>query len=103
MTIYEALAEFFLKEPQRELEQLHTNHEKVSEGQLGPLIWAPQVDKLRRQIDDAPACGASLRYGGEIIEAGGLWCKAILLGQIPADAEVIREECFGPLIAVQRA
>ena len=99
----DSIAEPFLEQLQRELEALRPNDGEVSEGQLGPLIWAPQAVKLRQQIDDAIARGATLRCGGEIIEAGGLWCQATLLDRVPADAEVIREESFGPLLAVQRA
>ena len=101
--VHETIAEPFLELLQRELKQLQPNHEQISEGQLGPLIWAPQAVKLRQQIDDALERGATLRCGGELIEAGGLWCQATLLDQVPADAAVIREESFGPLLAVQRA
>ncbi|UOQ55790.1 aldehyde dehydrogenase family protein [Leucobacter allii] len=73
----------------------------------GPVTTAAVIEKSRRHIDEAVAAGAALRAGGRAPElAAGLraemFFEPTVLDRVPADALVMREETFGPLVAVHR-
>jgi acyl-CoA reductase-like NAD-dependent aldehyde dehydrogenase len=69
-------------------------------GHIGPFIMAGQADIVRAHIEDAVARGARLRWGGRIIERGGLWCEPTLLTGVDHTMRVMREETFGPVMPV---
>jgi acyl-CoA reductase-like NAD-dependent aldehyde dehydrogenase len=69
-------------------------------GHIGPFIMAKQADIVREHIADALEHGATLEHGGHIIERGGLWCEPTLLTGVNHRMRVMREETFGPVIAM---
>jgi acyl-CoA reductase-like NAD-dependent aldehyde dehydrogenase len=70
-------------------------------GQMGPLIFEGQANKIQEQIDEAVTKGATIMTGGKVenIE-GGLWCRPTILTQVNHTMKVMTEETFGPLIPV---
>ncbi|RGE21606.1 aldehyde dehydrogenase family protein [Leucobacter sp. wl10] len=73
----------------------------------GPVTTAAVIEKSRRHIDEALASGARLRAGGGGAEVDArldpsLFFEPTVLDGVPADALVMREETFGPLVAVHR-
>lgn len=67
---------------------------------LGPLIDQAAVDKVQALVDDAVAKGASVRNGGSAAEGGGFLYPATVVTDVPDDAEIRREEIFGPVAAI---
>ena len=80
--------------------QLTLNDRDINEGQIGPVISAPQADILRRHLEDAVAQGARVLCGGRLVENGGVWCEPTVLVDVTHDMLVMREESFGPLLPV---
>lgn len=77
------------------------NWPDIHQGNLGPLIHAPQADIIDRQIKDAVAKGARIITGGEIqTHGGGRWCPPTVLADVNHDMEIMREETFGPVLPV---
>ena len=77
---------------------LTTNPEK---GQMGPLIFEKQAEKIQEQIDDAVAKGATILCGGKVENIdGGLWCAPTVLTNVNHDMDVMVDETFGPLIPI---
>jgi aspartate-semialdehyde dehydrogenase len=68
--------------------------------EIGPLMHARAVAKVREQVDDAIARGARCLAGGTAGQQGPLFHDPTLLVDVPDDALVMREETFGPLAAV---
>lgn len=70
-------------------------------GEMGPLIFAGQAEKIQEQIDDAIAKGAKVLTGGKVetIE-GGLWCAPTVLVNVDHTMKVMTEETFGPVIPI---
>ncbi len=71
-------------------------------GHVGPLIRPAQVATLTEQLDDAVMRGAKVaasvrRAAGT---AAGAYAIPTLLTNVPADARIMREEAFGPLMSV---
>jgi len=70
-------------------------------GQMGPLIFDKQAEKIQTQIEDAIAKGAALHCGGTVENiGGGLWCRPTVLTKVNHDMQVMTEETFGPVIPV---
>lgn len=68
--------------------------------QVGPLINAAAVAKVRSHIDDALQQGATCLRGGGPHPAGDLFWQPTVLVGVQSSMRVFREETFGPLVAV---
>jgi acyl-CoA reductase-like NAD-dependent aldehyde dehydrogenase len=65
---------------------------------IGPLITPQALETVKRRVEDAVAQGAKLLAGGR--EQGPCF-EATLISDVPADAELAREETFGPVAALE--
>jgi succinate-semialdehyde dehydrogenase/glutarate-semialdehyde dehydrogenase len=67
---------------------------------VGPLIDAKQRDKVAELVDDAVAHGATVRTGGKPVGDAGYFYAPTVLGDVPSDSRLLREEIFGPVAPV---
>jgi acyl-CoA reductase-like NAD-dependent aldehyde dehydrogenase len=68
---------------------------------LGPLVDAAALAKVEAHVTDALARGARLLCGGRRPPGlAGFFYEPTLLADVPADALVMREETFGPVLPV---
>lgn len=69
---------------------------------VGPVISDTHRRRVQSFIDSALAAGGELIAEGTVPETGeGWWVKPTLIGGLPNDAEINREELFGPVATVQ--
>jgi acyl-CoA reductase-like NAD-dependent aldehyde dehydrogenase len=68
---------------------------------IGPLTRDSQREVLERQISDATAKGAKILCGGKRLARPGAFFDPTVLVDVDSTMEVMREETFGPLIAIQ--
>jgi succinate-semialdehyde dehydrogenase/glutarate-semialdehyde dehydrogenase len=68
---------------------------------LGPLVNAEGRDKVQELVDDAVKKGAKVLTGGKAPGGTGYFYPATVLDQVPDGAELLREEIFGPVAAIQ--
>jgi succinate-semialdehyde dehydrogenase/glutarate-semialdehyde dehydrogenase len=68
--------------------------------QVGPLIDAKQRDKVAELVEDAVGKGAKVMTGGEKVGDRGYFYAPTVLSDISSDAELLREEIFGPVAPV---
>src|SRR5204862_8274438 len=68
--------------------------------QVGPLIDATQRSKVAELVSDAAGKGAQVLVGGRERDGAGYFYEPTVLGGIPSDAELLREEIFGPVAPV---
>lgn len=69
----------------------------------GPLSGADQLETVSALVDDALSRGASRPLGGSLPEGlpeGGFYYPTTVLTDIPAGAEILSTEIFGPVLAV---
>ncbi|GAB3701363.1 NAD-dependent succinate-semialdehyde dehydrogenase [Corynebacterium nasicanis] len=69
----------------------------------GPLSGADQLETVTSLVDDALSRGASRPLGGALpsgLPAGGFYFPTTVLTDIPASAEILSTEIFGPVLAV---
>ncbi|MEU6573456.1 aldehyde dehydrogenase family protein [Streptomyces sp. NPDC046805] len=70
---------------------------------FGPIITAPQFDKVLEMLDTARQEGAHVAVGGHKYEEGvperGLYIQPTVLTDVKPDMEAARKEFFGPVLA----
>ncbi|MFW2512349.1 NAD-dependent succinate-semialdehyde dehydrogenase [Demequina sp. SO4-13] len=69
--------------------------------EIGPLIDDDALDKVSRLVADAVDKGATLRTGGERLDRGGTFYAPTVLTDVPDGADLLAEEIFGPVLAMQ--
>lgn len=66
---------------------------------IGPMISEKEADRLKGWIDAAVRGGATLLAGGG---CDGQMLEATLLEDVAGDADVVREEAFGPVVVLSK-
>jgi succinate-semialdehyde dehydrogenase/glutarate-semialdehyde dehydrogenase len=67
---------------------------------VGPLIDEKAVDSVTRLVDGAVSAGASIVVGGQAHGGPGFFYPPTVLVDVPHDAEINREEIFGPVAPI---
>jgi succinate-semialdehyde dehydrogenase/glutarate-semialdehyde dehydrogenase len=67
---------------------------------VGPLIDADQQGKVADLVQDAVSKGAKVLTGGGKLDGRGYFFEPTVLSDIPHEAELLREEIFGPVAPV---
>ena len=67
---------------------------------IGPLVDADTRDKVERLVDDAVRDGAKVLTGGQKVPGAGYFYEPTVLTDVPAGAELLREEIFGPVAPI---
>ena len=70
---------------------------------VGPLIEQEAQLRVRRYADAAAAEGRVLGAPPQALPPSGWYCPPLLATGLPLDSPVLREEIFGPLLAVEAA
>jgi succinate-semialdehyde dehydrogenase/glutarate-semialdehyde dehydrogenase len=68
---------------------------------VGPLINADGHHKVVTLVDDAVKKGAKVLTGGKAPDGKGFFYPPTVLVDVPDSAEMLREEIFGPVAAIQ--
>lgn len=67
---------------------------------IGPLINSAAVQKVADLVDDAVSRGAQVATGGSAIDGPGSFYQATVLTGVKAGSELLRNEIFGPVLAI---
>jgi succinate-semialdehyde dehydrogenase/glutarate-semialdehyde dehydrogenase len=68
--------------------------------EVGPLIDDDQRGKVRALVQDALDKGATAVVGGREVDGAGYFFAPTVLGDVPPDANLLRDEIFGPVAPV---
>ena len=68
--------------------------------EVGPLISEDQREIVRGLVEDAVGKGAKVLTGGEDVGERGYFYAPTVLGSVPGDADLLRNEIFGPVAPV---
>jgi succinate-semialdehyde dehydrogenase/glutarate-semialdehyde dehydrogenase len=73
------------------------------DAEMGSLVSQDQLDVVTRHVDDAVAKGARVLAGGRPRpDLGPLFYEPTVLEGVTEDMELMRDETFGPVVAVSR-
>jgi acyl-CoA reductase-like NAD-dependent aldehyde dehydrogenase len=76
----------------------------AGEYDVGPMIWPKQLETVERHVADAVAKGARVLTGGRRkTELGELFYEPTVVVDVTPEMAVMREETFGPVLAIARA
>ncbi|TXK18423.1 NAD-dependent succinate-semialdehyde dehydrogenase [Homoserinibacter sp. GY 40078] len=67
---------------------------------IGPLIDGKAVGKADALVSDAVARGARVTTGGAPVERAGTFYAPTVLADVAAGSDILREEIFGPVLAI---
>lgn len=83
----------------------HTKALRYGSGEdtdVGPLFWDRQLSIVERHVEDARKKGAKVLVGGESDTEKGVYYKPTVVADVTHDMELMREETFGPVVAIMR-
>ncbi|MFE6774955.1 aldehyde dehydrogenase [Streptomyces sp. NPDC057702] len=71
--------------------------------EMGALVGQDHLDRVLGHIHTAVDAGARLRTGGErvLAETGGVYLQPTVFDQVAPGSALLREEVFGPVLAIQ--
>jgi succinate-semialdehyde dehydrogenase/glutarate-semialdehyde dehydrogenase len=69
---------------------------------IGPLINAEAIEKVKTLVGDAVKRGAKVLAGGKQDAAGPLFYRPSVVGDVTPDMSIVQEEIFGPVAALIR-
>ena len=99
--VVESAYEPFLDAFVRETERLTLGTGYDYDADIGSLIDADQLDRVRSHLDDARERGATVETGGRHRPDVGPYCyEPTVLTGVDPDATVACEETFGPVVSV---
>ncbi|MPY34452.1 NAD-dependent succinate-semialdehyde dehydrogenase [Streptomyces adustus] len=98
--VHESIAEAFTAEFVRAAEAVVVGDGLAEGTTMGPLANERRLKAMERLTADAVARGAKIRTGGERLDRPGYFFAPTVLTGVPADAELMHEEPFGPLAPI---
>ncbi|WP_062307469.1 NAD-dependent succinate-semialdehyde dehydrogenase [Polynucleobacter sinensis] len=100
--VHDSLYDLFVEKLGKASKELVVGNGLLDGVQQGPLIDEDAVQKVELHIADAIQKGARLISGGRRHQLGGLFFEPTVLADVNEDMLIMREETFGPVVAITR-
>ena len=98
--VHESVAEEFTDKMVEMMSGLVVGDGLDEKSEVGPMITERDREKVDGLVRSAVETGATVRCGGEIPEGKGWFYPPTVLAGVPADAEIMQTEIFGPVAPV---
>jgi succinate-semialdehyde dehydrogenase / glutarate-semialdehyde dehydrogenase len=98
--VAEPVAEEFSKRLAEKMGDLKIGRGTEEDVKVGPLIDDDQRSKVAELVEDAVGKGAKALVGGDRVDGRGYFFEPTVLGDVPDDARLLKEEIFGPVAPV---
>lgn len=95
-----SIADEFIERVTEEVERMKVGRGTDETVRIGPLIDKGAVEKTLSLVTDAKQRGASVKIGGLEIPGPGSFVEPTVIGDVAPDSEILKEEIFGPVLAV---
>jgi succinate-semialdehyde dehydrogenase/glutarate-semialdehyde dehydrogenase len=99
--VAEAVADEFARKLSERMGAMKLGRGSEDGTEIGPLIDGDQRAKVAELVSDAVGKGAKVLTGGEVTGDRGYFYKPTVLTDISEDAELLREEIFGPVAPIK--
>lgn len=99
--VHESVAENFVENLVREAETLVAGEPTADGVEIGPVVSKEHFDRVRGYLERAQEHGAKAALGGGALNGTGYFVAPTVLVDVPEDAEITREEVFGPVVTVE--
>ncbi|MFB8145612.1 NAD-dependent succinate-semialdehyde dehydrogenase [Microbacterium sp. NPDC056003] len=98
--VHRSVAEEFARRVTERVQGFKTGRGTEEGVTIGPLIDDRAVAKASQLVEDAVSRGAQLRTGGKAIDRPGTFFEATVVSDVQPGSEILREEIFGPVLAI---
>ncbi|MGI8594556.1 MAG: NAD-dependent succinate-semialdehyde dehydrogenase [Solirubrobacteraceae bacterium] len=95
-----SVAEEFTKKLAEKMGALKVGRGTEEDVEVGPLIDDDQRSKVSELVEDALGKGATAVVGGHGRDGAGYFYDPTVLGDVPDDARLLKEEIFGPVAPI---
>tara|TARA_R110002020_G_scaffold89392_1_gene218699 strand:- start:2044 stop:3516 length:1473 start_codon:yes stop_codon:yes gene_type:complete len=100
--VHDSVADEFARRVGERVAAMRIGRGTEDDVQIGPLIDDDAVAKASALVSDAVDRGARLVTGGSAIEGEGSFFQPTVISDVVAGSEILREEIFGPVLAIAR-
>ncbi|MRG59538.1 aldehyde dehydrogenase family protein [Agromyces sp. CFH 90414] len=98
--VHESVAEEFARRVSERVQGMQVGRGTDDGVAIGPLIDADAVASTDELVQDAVDKGAKVLVGGAPIDGAGSFYAPTVLGDVSADARLLKEEIFGPVLGI---
>jgi succinate-semialdehyde dehydrogenase/glutarate-semialdehyde dehydrogenase len=98
--VHESVAAEFAQKLAQRIGAFKVGRGTEDDVKMGPLIDEAQRTKVAELVEDAVGKGATVLTGGARVDGPGYFYEPTVLSDISDDAELLREEIFGPVAPV---
>jgi succinate-semialdehyde dehydrogenase/glutarate-semialdehyde dehydrogenase len=98
--VADSVADEFTEKLAAKMGELKVGRGTEEDVKVGPLIDEDQRSKVAELVEDAVGKGAKALVGGGKREGTGYFFEPTVLGEVPDDARLLKEEIFGPVAPV---
>ncbi len=99
LLVQRSIVDDFLERFEARAGEIRVGDPRDLETTYGPLIHPVALERVTGYVERAFEAGANLAFGGRPIS--GLYYPPTLFTDVPADAEILRREVFGPVLTLQ--
>jgi 5-carboxymethyl-2-hydroxymuconic-semialdehyde dehydrogenase len=99
--VHARIRDAFLDRMRAIVERLVIGDPREETTEVGPIIHPRQFARISEFVDRARTDGAHALWGGAPHATGPLYYQPTMLAAMAEDAEIVREEVFGPVLTVQ--
>jgi succinate-semialdehyde dehydrogenase/glutarate-semialdehyde dehydrogenase len=98
--VHASMADAFTEKLARRMGAMKVGRGSEDGVEVGPLIDDAQRDKVAALVSDAVERGARAVVGGEPLDGPGHFYPPTVVADVPDDADLLREEIFGPVAPI---
>jgi acyl-CoA reductase-like NAD-dependent aldehyde dehydrogenase len=102
--VFESVADQFIEKLIGKVKKLKVGEGTAKDTRIGPLHTDAQRIEVQEQVEDAVKRGGKLLTGGKQVSGFKTthFYEPTLLENVPHDARIVQEECFGPALPIFR-
>jgi succinate-semialdehyde dehydrogenase/glutarate-semialdehyde dehydrogenase len=98
--VADSIGEEFAERLAEKIGSMKVGRGTEEDSEVGPLIDDDQRSKVSELVEDATGKGAKVLVGGHQMDGAGYFYEPTVLSDVPPEAEMLREEIFGPVAPV---
>lgn len=98
--VQDSVAEKFTNLVVAKTKKLRLRSEFQSDFDIGAIVSAAQLQKIKVQVEEAKAQGAKILCGGNIIQTKGYFFAPTVITNLDHRFAIMKEETFGPVLPI---
>ena len=99
--VQEGIAEELTRKLESRMETLILGDPLDKNTDIGAINNQAQLDKINEYLAEAKQQDLHVVHGGQELPEEGFWCRPTIVKNAPQSCRIVREEVFGPVLAMQ--